>query len=275
MKKDYMTRLERAARWRLPRQEAEDVISDYRDIVGDPPRSEEELRRDVGDPEQVIKLLVSPPRAYRTWLAAFAVMAACVLIPGHSGFGFYSWPFYRLCFDEGGLHLSPVFALLGAALALVWFRRRSDGPRSPIPKGIVIALAALLVWIGLVFLFHWAILYDLDSFLAMWGMMEPWIGPQGSMVPRSVYLSKWAMCLLPHFVSYAALYWLVKARVSDRRWTAAYILTLTAIVISMETLAETQSMDLTVPFEVSMRADLIKCSVFTAIGLAGAGVALC
>ena len=46
MKKDYMTRLERAARWRLPPQEAEDVIADYREMVGDPPRPEEELLRD-------------------------------------------------------------------------------------------------------------------------------------------------------------------------------------------------------------------------------------
>ena len=44
-----MARLEQAARWRLPPEEAEDVIADYRDIVGSPPRSEEELRREVGD----------------------------------------------------------------------------------------------------------------------------------------------------------------------------------------------------------------------------------
>jgi len=47
VKKDYMARLEQAARWRLPREEAEDVIADYRDIVGSPPRSEEELHREV------------------------------------------------------------------------------------------------------------------------------------------------------------------------------------------------------------------------------------
>ncbi len=274
MKKDYMTRLERAARWRLPRQEAEDVISDYRDIVGDPPRPEEELLRDLGKPRDVIRPLVQK-KPYYTWLAVFAVMAACVLIPGHSGFGIYSWELYRLCFRQGGFDLGPVFALLGAVLALVWFQRRRDEPKSPIPKGIIIALAVLLAWIGLVFLFHWVILHDLDGFLAIWGMMEPLIGPRGRLVPRSEYLSRWAMCLLPHFVSYAALYWLVKARISDRRWTAAYILTLTAIVISMETLAQTQTMDATVPFEVILRANLIKCFVFTAIGVAGTGAALC
>ena len=79
MKKDYMARLEQAARWRLPREEAEDVIADYRDIVGAPPRSEEELRREVGDPEQVVRLLVQPPKAYYAWLAVFAALAACLL----------------------------------------------------------------------------------------------------------------------------------------------------------------------------------------------------
>ena len=79
MKKDYMARLEQAARWRLPPEEAEDVIADYRDIVGSPPRSEEELHREVGDPEQVVRLLVQPPKAYYAWLAVFAALAACLL----------------------------------------------------------------------------------------------------------------------------------------------------------------------------------------------------
>lgn len=276
MKKDYMARLERAARWRLPPQEAEDVISDYREIVGAPPRPEEELLRDLGKPWNVIRPLAEK-KAYYIWLAVYAVLAACVYLLGHSGFGFYSWEFYRWCFDQGGFQLGPVLALLGAALALVWFRRRRDEPKSPIPKGIIITLAVLLVWIGLVFLFSWAVLRDLECFLAMWGMMEPLIGPRGHLVYRSMHLSTWAMCLLPFFVSYAALYWLVKARVRDRRWAAAYILALTAIVVSMETLAQVTSMDPTPTFsiEAGMWVNLLKCAVITAVGLVGTGVALC
>ena len=87
MKKDYMTRLERAVRWRLPPQEAEDVIADYREIVGNPPRSEEELHREVGDPEQAVKLLTSPLNAYRVWLLVFGLMAACLRLPGASPHG--------------------------------------------------------------------------------------------------------------------------------------------------------------------------------------------
>ena len=68
MKKDYMTRLERWARWMLPRQEAEDVIADYRDIVAD-----EELFRELDTPQNVIKPLVQK-RPYYAWLAAFILM---------------------------------------------------------------------------------------------------------------------------------------------------------------------------------------------------------
>ena len=62
MKSNYMTRLERWARWMLPRQEAEDVLSDYRDIVADP-----ELAQDLGKPRAVIWALADR-KSYYTWL---------------------------------------------------------------------------------------------------------------------------------------------------------------------------------------------------------------
>ena len=83
MKKSYIVRLERWARWMLPRQEAEDVIADYRDIVGSPPRPQEELVQDLGRPRDVVRQLTTR-RAYRTWLAVFAVMSVCILVPGIS-----------------------------------------------------------------------------------------------------------------------------------------------------------------------------------------------
>lgn len=275
MKKDYMTRLEHAARWRLPPQEAEDVIADYRDIVADPPRSEDQLRREVGDPVEVIKLLVAPPKVYRTWLAVFAVMAACVLIPGHCGFGWFSWPLWRLCFEQGGLHLGPLLALVGAAAALFWFRRQKGEANAPIPRGLIAALAALLVWIGLILLFNWAVCYDLDGLLALGPRVQVWPGPLGVTEPFLVFFSKWALMLLPFFASFLAVYWLVRARTRDRRWTAAYLLTLAAILVSMETMAQMISMDVTsVSTDAAFRVNLIKCAVITAVGAVGTGVAL-
>lgn len=267
VKKDYMTRLEGWARWMLPPQEAEDVVADYRDIVAD-----EQMRRELGRPRDAIRPLVQK-RPYYTWLAVFAVMALCVLLLGHSGAGVLSWEIYRLCVSPN--HLGPAFALLGAGLALFWFRRQAEKTKAPLPKGLILALTLLLVWIGLVFLFHWALLRDMDGFIAMWGETEYLIGPPGRTVPRSVYLSQCAICYLPFITCFLALYWLVKARVGDRRWAAAYILALAAMLVSLETLALLTSMEVSQPYEVGLRANLLKCAVITAAGAAGAGVALC
>ena len=272
MKKDYMARLERWARWMLPRQEADDVLADYREIAGDPPRPDGDLLRDLGKPWDVIRPLAEP-KAHRTWLAAFAGMAACVLLPGHSGFGWFSWPLFRLCFEQGRLHLGPFLALVGAAAALVWFRARGDEPKAPVPKGLIAALVFLLAWIGLVFLFHWAVLFHLDGFLALGPQVQVWPGPQGVTEPFFVFFSKWALMLLPFFTSFLAVYWLGKARVRDRRWAAAYILTLAAVTISLETVAQLTSMDVTA-FEPGLQANLLQCAVIAVLGLAGAGVSL-
>ena len=169
MKKDYMTRLERAARWRLPRLEAEDIISDYRDIVGTPPRPDEELRRDVGDPEQVVKLLVSSPRAYHIWLAVFIALSACILIPGVSPlpgmWRLWTHCFYLCYFD---IHLGAVLAFLGMAGALVWFRWKGY-KKAKLPRAIPVLLALLLVWTGAVLLIDWLWLRDPLPFAEMWG----------------------------------------------------------------------------------------------------------
>ena len=171
MKKDYMARLERAARWRLPPQEAEDVIADDRDIVSDPPRTEEELRREVGDPEQVIKLLVSPPRAYYTWLAVFAALAFCLLaaalapLPASPSFRlslWYEWfSGYRLSDPEFSiLCFLPLFQLAaGMVLCLVWFLRHREAVNHPRSKWML--LCALLL--AVILAYAWSVVWRISA----------------------------------------------------------------------------------------------------------------
>lgn len=291
MKKDYMARLERAVRWRLPPQEAEEVISDYRDIVGDPPRSEEELCREVGDPEQAVKLLVSPPRAYRVWQAAFGLMAACILVPGASPHAPFYW-IWDACFagPYGGAsgifhvfsHWGPILAGLGLVVSLVWFRRQGrKGER--LPRAVKILLAALTVWLAAVFLMVWLALRDPQGFAAMWGEMPltyfgvP-IGPNGgTMVSLSVQILRGVLQYGGTAVAILGVYALVRARTEDRRWAAAYALALAAMLVSMEFLAMFTSLD--------PAADLTsagwylpllgQCAAYTAAGFVGAGAALC
>ena len=122
MKRNYLSRLSRAARWYLPPAEAAEVLEDYREIVEG--RSGEELRRDLGTPRAAMRQLAQP-KAYRRWLAVFLVLSACVLLPAAGVVrSELSWLFGLFLND---LMQTPRYAEmllpLGTVLALVWFRR--------------------------------------------------------------------------------------------------------------------------------------------------------
>ena len=284
MKKDYMTRLERTARWWLPRQEAQDVIADYRDIVGSPPRPERELLRDLGKPREVVMQLAQP-KVYLRWLAVFTVLSACILIPGLSPFGPF-WFIWDKCFAgphdpnfafPGGPagHYGPVLALLGAIVALIWSRRqqREEGPR---PKAILVFLALLLAWIGAALLLFWTWARDPVTFSEVWGEMPSWIGPD-RMVSRSVQTLLSTLEYGGIAMALIGESGLVRARTKDRRWVAVYLLGLAAMLISMESLALLVSMQTP---ESTLQASwwhphMQYYLAITVAGLAGAGVSLC
>ena len=277
MKKDYMTRLERAARWRLPPQEAEDVISDYREIVGDPPRSEEELLRDLGKSQDAIRSLVQP-KQYYIWLAVFCIMSFCVLA---LSFSQYEWRFWLIYFEDyfygTGDSLSRVVTVLGAVTALVWFRWHGR-KGAQLPKAIPILLAVLLALCGGVILYCWAGSRDFNSFAAMWGTYKPWIGPNSvTGISASVHLPLTFMAEGSVIISIAGVFWLVKARTRDRRWAAVYIMALTVILAALNTVAWVHSMDIPISItpEEIFRQLLFQSAGITAVGLIGAGVALC
>lgn len=288
MKKDYMARLERAARWRLPREEAEDVIADYRDIVGMTPRSEEELRREVGDPEQVVKLLVSPPRAYRVWQVVFGLMAACILIPGASPHAPFWW-IWDACFAGpygGGTgifhvfsHWGPILAGVGLIVSLVWFRRMGR-KEERLPKAVIILTAALLVWTGALLLVERAALRDPQGFAALLGEVPwTWFGVPimgGRMVPLSTKLMGDVLQYGGTIIAFLGVYALVKARTGDRRWAAVYCLSTAVMLVSMESLAVFSAMDPSVFSADSWwHAQIGYHLAILAVGAAGAGVALC
>lgn len=241
MKKDYMTKLARAARWRLPPQEAEDVIADYRDIAADP-----EMLRGLDSPRNVIRPLVQK-KQYRIWLAVFLLLSACILIPGISPQPIPN--LFRICFrvDTWGsaplLHLGPVFAFVGVAGALIWFRRMGRKAER-LSKTLAVLLAVLLACLTAVLVFDWFWMRDPSGFAAMWGETPPFlffglispIGPEGRMVSRSVHIFEE---LLHHVGTLAALlgvFGLVKARMRDRRWAAVYVLSMAVMLLALESL---------------------------------------
>lgn len=279
MKKDYMTQLERAARWRLPAQEAEDVIADYRDIVSDP-----ELLRGLGKPQNVIKPLTQP-KEYKKWLAVFALLSACILIPGMNAIGWFG-NLIRICFavDTWGwvplMHLGPVLAFIGSVGTLVWFRKNGlKGDK--LPRAISVLLALLGVWTVAILTVDWYWIGDPQGFAEMLGWTRPTYfgmtyGPPDYQVSRSVDL----LCSLTQcggiITTLLGLFALVKARTDDRRWAAVYVFSAAAMIVTLETFALICRQGWEPDDVYTLQwSSLVYCAVVGLLGAAGTGVALC
>ena len=253
MRRDYLSRLSRAARWYLPPAEAAEVLEDYREIVAG--RSEEELRRDLGTPRAAIKQLAQP-KIYRKWLAVFGVLAACLALP--------------MAMARNEIYWSPVintaymiFLSLGGALSLNCFRRnRNQGKR--LPRGIVPLLALLLagmagVWflVGLVLTESWELLNWLASAAGL-----------GWTIHLLLRLMILAMALI-------ALCALVKSRLDDSRWCAVYILGLSGVILGLSFYLLMTSMNFDGFVPGWWRPHVIQYIVITLLGLLETGVSLC
>lgn len=280
MKKDYLSRLSRAARWRLGAKEAEEVIADYRDLLDGDERTEEELGRDFGKPKDVVMQLTTP-KAYYIWLAVFAVLAACLAVPGLSApWGYWKEPFFRLF---GGRHcLAHIPALLGALGALVWFRRTGKkGAR--LPRAVPVLLAVLLGWLALVLAADWAWMHDFMGFSQMWGEMP--VHRIGDILldppitaSRSFYILNKSLAWVGGLgVTAIGIFALVKARTGDRRWCAVYILAMAVMMVSLKGLDLTTNMSVTdaTTWENFFSHHFNIHLALAAAGLVGSGAALC
>lgn len=246
MKRDYFSRLRMAARWRLERREVEDVLSDYRDLMR--LRSEEELLRDFGSPGQAIKVL-SQPRMYYQWMAAFGIMAA--LLP------------LTLRFQLAAM----VPALL---LAVLWFRlrgaREEDGR---FPRGIFPILAVQAVLLALVWVLIWFSLFGRNS--DMLTLLENAVQPRnmGPLFYHSLRMVQGVALL-------SGLYGLVAARLTDRRWRVIYITGILLIALAGALISLLTWMDIPTVFAPRWYVPYLrKFIIITVVGLVGAGAGFC
>lgn len=270
--KNWLSRFARAARWYLPPAEADDVIGDYRELLAEDARSEEDLYRELGKPRLAVKPLTDH-RAYRIWLAVFAVTAACILALGISPWDYvlWEWLFVNRPF---GCQLGAVLALLGAAGAVVWFRRKGHKGETLL-RGVPVLLVILLVWLALVLGASWAWLHDPLGFAEMWGEMPSLLGPE-RMVSRSIQISLDVMCYGAPLLAAVGVFALVKARTADRRWAAVYVLAMTAMLVSLKQLAVISDMSMDPGHEWAVLSGYFyRWVTLAAVGLVGTGVALC
>lgn len=245
MKKDYFSRLRIAARWQLEHSEAEDVLSDYQDLVHS--RSEEELLRDFGPPSQVIQL-VRQPGPYNLWMVVFVVLTALLLLSSK---------------------LQLVAAVPALLLAFFWFQlrgTRENGGR--LPRGFIPVMSVQAV----LFLFVWVLIYfSLNTEVLVWLASLHYPSMVGQLFYRFLCVIRGGSFLL-------GLYGLVSARLGDRRWRAVYIFALLTITLAGALIAVLSNMDLG-GFLGSMIKGFLpefwNCLLITVIGLAGTGVSLC
>lgn len=269
----YLKKLSRAARWRLPYTEAEEVIGDYRELLGD------SGGEDFGDPVEAVRLL-ERPREYRRWLAVFLLLSVIALAAPVSGL-------FNLLFDLGVVLFLPVLgdlwafftrneafsmilSLLGMALAWIWFRRCGVRPPERVALRRVCPLLAveLLFMAGAWALFCLAAALEFsagDAIPAFLNACRPW----SIRIPRLFVELGGPLC------GCLGIRGLMRARMEDRRWLAVYIWGLTAAGLCTAVLAllSSMSMDFTSPdWWVSYARMLLGV---TAAGVLGTGWALC
>lgn len=281
MREDYLAKLSQAARWYLPPAEAAEVVEDYRDLIEQQPRSEEALLRDLGSPWSAARQLVQP-RAYRRWVAVFAVLAVCLLPPSalpllrelseQAVFQFPAadWPWRIISLCGKIVPFLGVFLLTGAALSLVWFRRRSgEERRQPLPRGV--ALLLLLLLIGLAF--EWGVIWislelileSQNALAKIWGWMTSDIAA----------VMRLAMVLTLFVMGIIGMLALVRARMTNRRWRAVYVLALAGSILGMSVFALWTSMDVSFSSTGWQTPLLLRYVAITVVGLVGTGVSLC
>lgn len=260
----YLKQFSRAVRWRLPPQESEDAIADYRELIFQPERDESRLAEELGEPVQAAHLLTDV-RAYRRWLAVFAVLA----------FGLFlltKWAWTGMTVTTGFFSYSnvwyPVWVMAaGLLLSLYWFRRHGQ-KNGPMSRWLLLALAVVLACGVGTLAWNWYVLSP--EFLDFYSETYPHVIPWQIILQRELVTEGGWVCAL------IALAGLVLAKCYDRRWLALYVLSVTVAALCGFILLHMHRMDMSYAISSSIQAYLFARLIpIGAVGLIGTGVALC
>lgn len=263
----YLAKFSRAVRWRLPPREAEDAISDYRELLFQEERDKNRLVEELGEPAQAAHLLADI-RTYRRWLAVFTVLVFGLFLlakwslTAWASVRFQAWDYGM--FGEGWRAIAVM--AVGLPLSLIWFRRYGQ-KSGPVPKYLLLALAVVLAvgcWL------MWRLWYA--SGLCASGL-SPYVALEVARQAHEVNVGAMYIGLLSALTGVVGL---VLARCSDRRWLALYILTLTLAAACTYTVFVMHAMDLEVHDVGSLQRYLFSVlAPLGAVGLIGTGVSLC
>ncbi len=261
-REQYLKQFSRAVRWRLPPRESEDAIADYRELVFQPERDESKLVEELGEPVQAAHLLTDV-KSYLRWLKVFAVLAFGLFLLAK--WDYMAWSNVRLSFAEQWWY--PVWTMaVGLVLSLYWFRRHGQ-KNGPLPKGLVLAIAVVLI-AGCVVMYG---IWDVTG-----AVMYEQVSEHTLRLRQQTRLVITAMMYVGTLSAVAALPGLVLAKCYDRRWLALYVLGVTVAAMIGFVTFYFKSIDLDY-----LTANMLQSYLFARlipigiVGLIGTGVALC
>ncbi len=216
-RKNYLARLCRVARWRLPPEEAAEMIGDYTELTAG--RSDEELILDFGKPKDAVDKvrILYAPRELNSWRIVFGVLCFLLLL------------FYKqmmIAIPHLVIPYADIYLLLlpSAILPNVWFlwhRKKCTLKTQPLPR-------ALLIWMGLLLIIIISFTtYIHHAFTSYPSLKIPSDLP--TMFPSLIGNGIVFIEFFVYIVLAVAFYALIKARMYDRRWRALYILCVSAV----------------------------------------------
>lgn len=242
-KAEYLQRVSRLAHWRFTKEEADEIVADYQQLLDQRQGSDAELIGELGSPAHAVGYLV-PSGEYLRWLAAFGTMVLCLGLM-----------VALLFFRQSHPRVAVTIFALGLGLSLVWFGRGARTGRR-LPKGQVLLLLLPALCAGAAGL---AIAY-----LALGPALD---------IPAAWYggALRWVLRLAGGVTGLLGLLGLVRARLEDRRWRALYALCLTVAVLCVITLSLFQRMDDIIPWTAYLWSGVGAA----AVGLTVTGLSLC
>lgn len=218
----YWKKLSRSIRWRIPAVDANEILSDYEEMIFRYPDKQDDVSVEkLGKPVQVAKMM-SQSKTYYSWLVVFGLLILFLFAPE-----------VVLIWDKVDRIFSPLLYLpflFGAVISLIWFRtnRRTESGGSYDRKLLVMLLILLVVMII-------AGSFLIGLFAQSWDF-----------IPYTQYglTAHLALCLTGAAAAILGGYGLVQARMTDYRWCTLYVCGLTMLMVCVFVSAALRSMSL-------------------------------
>lgn len=245
--KEYLAKFSHAVRWRLSASQAEEVISDYTEMLSQS-TSAEEIKKKWGSPYEAARLL-GDRKGYYIWLVVFALLMACLLVP--ILWILQPWiysPFYALTYGV---------LFLGSMLCLYGFRPPFNSA-ALCPKKLIYAIIVLL--------FLQILVIGVISALWLYGAALPVGLPYGRIAASIIRL--WGLA-----AAVVGVWAVFQARTKDYRWRALYILGLTGALTAVMIYGALTGLELSTSAEMVSRLIMDWC-IYSVVGLIGAVLCL-